>query len=157
MPEMPEGRHREPENGPDRFDPEAVRRILHRAVEEQERLDRDQPDSYTLEELEEIARETGISPEAVRAALEAYRDQTPADADLSSAIDEARSRGLIAWLESLFPATWSRRSKRAVLLGIGFALFVLLISLPGIGPVVIWVTALTLLALILLLLFGLAS
>jgi hypothetical protein len=157
MPENPEERHGEPANGPDRFDAEAVRRILHRAVEEQERLDSERPDSYSLEELEEIATETGISPEAVRAALEAYRDQSPPGAEAPAATHEEGPRGLIAWLEHQLPATWSRRAKRAVLIGIGVGLFALLLSLPGVGPIVIWVTALTLLALILLLLFGLAS
>jgi hypothetical protein len=156
MPEHTEGRHGETAKGPERFDAEAVRRILHRAVEEQERMDSERLDSYSLEDLEEIATETGISPEAVRAALEAYQDQSAPAAGVPGATPAARPRAWLAWLEDQLPATWSTRSKRAVLIGVGVGLFALLLALPGIGPVVFWATVLSLLALTVLLLIGVA-
>lgn len=52
-----------------RFDAEEARRILERAVAEQTRRDRELAGSYSLEELEEMAAEAGISPEALRAAI----------------------------------------------------------------------------------------
>ena len=51
------------------FDADSVRRILERAAAEQYRLDTELADAYSLEELEEMAAEAGISREAVRAAI----------------------------------------------------------------------------------------
>jgi len=59
----------------DRFAADAAREILGRAAAEQHRLESDQASSYSLEELEEMAAEAGISRDALRIAIAkcAYR------------------------------------------------------------------------------------
>ncbi len=52
------------------FDADRVRRILERAAVEQHRLDAELADTYSLEELEEMAAEAGISREALHAAIQ---------------------------------------------------------------------------------------
>jgi DNA-binding transcriptional ArsR family regulator len=154
MPEHSEGRHEETAEGLRRFDAETARRILHRAAEEQARMDTERLDSYSLEELEEIATEIGVSPEAVRAALRADQEPSAPARGLPGLVPEERPRGWLAWLESQLPASWSRRRKRVVLIGVGLGVFVLLLSIPGFGPVILWATVLSLLVIILLLLVG---
>lgn len=56
--------------GDSRFDGRRARRILAQAVREQHRLDTAREDTWTLEELEAMAAEARISPEALRAAIE---------------------------------------------------------------------------------------
>jgi hypothetical protein len=142
------------EFGLDRFDAETVRRILQRAAEEQHRLETEFADSYSLEELEEMASETGISPEALRVAIEAQRRQ-PRTAAAESEVAAKRPKGLLASLERLMPDSWSPTVKRTVLTSTGvIGLFWILLSLPGIGPVVFWAAALVLIVLSLLLLLG---
>ena len=75
----------------DRLDGESVRRILERAAAEQHRLDIELADTYSLEELEEMAAEVGISPDALRVAMESPRGdpgstspRTPVDVDQRS-------------------------------------------------------------------------
>ncbi len=145
MPDRTEGRHEESPDAPERFDAEAVRRILHRAAEVDQRLESQRGASYSLEEVEEIATEVGISREAVRAAVQADRDET--------APGKTR-RGVLAWLEERLPQSWSRNSKHTALTVLGLGLFLLVVSLPGVGPIVLWATILTLLILMLLVLFG---
>ena len=57
-----------PERG-ERFDADSGRRILEQAVAEQYRRRKELDDSYSLEELEEMATEAGISQEALRSVL----------------------------------------------------------------------------------------
>ena len=54
----------------ERFDAASGRRILERAVAEQHRLQQERDDSYSLEEIEEMAAEAGISREALQSALQ---------------------------------------------------------------------------------------
>jgi len=57
-------------DGRTRFDADSVRRILERAAVEQHRLDKELDESYSREELEEMAAEAGISRSALRAAID---------------------------------------------------------------------------------------
>lgn len=56
-----------------RFSAEEARRILDLAAREQARRDPELDGSYSAEELEEIAAEAGIAPEALHAAMESPR------------------------------------------------------------------------------------
>lgn len=89
-----------------------VRRILERAAVEQHRRDSELDGAYSLEELEEMAAEAGISREALRAALE----KPPR---WSAALDR--------WI----PVSWSPATKGIVLTGVaGVALFGLMLAFP---------------------------
>lgn len=129
----------------DRFDRDAVRRILSRAAEEQHRLDRVLSDSCSLDELEEMAAEAGISPAALRAALEADR----AGAGKPSGL--VRPGKWLEALQALMPRSWSVPAKRAALAGLGGIGFVgLLAAFPAFGTALFWglVIALTVFALL---------
>lgn len=132
-----------------RFDSTSARRILQRAAEEQHRLEKELTDSYSLEELEEMAAEVRISSEALHAAIRAdRRDARPADA-------RAGRRGWLAALERRMPERWSPETRNVALTGTGFvALTGLLISLWVVAPAVFWVTLLSLIVLSLLVLLG---
>jgi hypothetical protein len=137
-----------------RFDDDAAHRILRRAAEEQARRDSEAVDSYTLEQLEEIASQAGISPEAVRAAaLEVQASADRAAKELQVAADGGGG-GWLAALRRRMPASWSPRAKNAVVLAVGVALFALVVSMVGVGPVVLTLS-LTLMLILLLLLVGL--
>jgi hypothetical protein len=139
------------------FDSETVRRILQRAAAEQHRLDNELADSYSLEELEEMAAEVRISPEALRAAIEADRRSASsigAGADIRHRAD-GRPRDWLAALEGRLPEVWSPAVKQMALAGVGFiALSGLLLSLSMFAPTLFWVTSLSLIALCLLGLSG---
>ena|SRR5690606_33988460 len=81
-----------------RFDGPTARAILERAAIEQRRIDREHSDSYTLEELVEIAAQARISAEALRAAVDAHsRDSTAArPSERRSAARTALGRTLLA-------------------------------------------------------------
>jgi hypothetical protein len=157
-----------PHDGEKRFDDDAARRILRRAAEEQARQENEEVGSFTLEELQKIATEAGISPEAVRAAaleLEAGADPRNPGLPVSRGEggveggagdgDEAGGRG--GWLAALkrrMPASWSPAVKNVVLLGVGVALVSLLVSNVGVGPVVFTLTAVILVLVFVLILVG---
>ena len=143
----------------DRLDSATVRRILERAAEEQHRLDKELSDLYSLEELEEMAAEVRISPEALRAAIEAdRRDERmirPAAATREGA--DGHRRDWLAALEGRLPDAWSPAVKQMTLAGAGVvSLFGLLLSLSMFAPTLFWVTSLFLIALCLLVLAGAA-
>ena len=134
-----------------RFDSESVRRILQRAAEEQHRLDKELADNYSLEELEEMAAEVRISPEALRAAIEAHRR----DAGARTGAPGAPQRRPSGWLEGRMPETWSPTFKHAVLASVSvLALSGLLLSLWIVAPTLFWATSLSLILLSLLVLLG---
>jgi Flp pilus assembly protein TadB len=144
--------------GEKRFDDEAARRILRRAAEEQARQENEEVGSFTLEELQKIATEAGISPEAVRAAaseLEAGSERTNPALPVPGERDGGGDGG--GWLAALkrrMPASWSPAAKNVVLLGVGVALVGLLVSIVGVGPVVFTLSAVILVLVFLLILVG---
>jgi hypothetical protein len=141
----------------ERFDAETARRILRLAAEEQHRLEDSLTDSYSLEELEEIAAETGISRAAVHAAIAAERRQPEAAGAGGARLPEDGRRGWLASLESWLPARWPTTARRIVLAGIVVALFTWLATLPVIGPVILWVAVLSLMLLFVLALLGVSA
>jgi hypothetical protein len=140
--------------GRDRFDGEAVRRILQRAAEEQHRLNNALADSYSLEELEEMAAEARISPEAVRKAIEA-QGADPGAAARAASVPTARSTtpwfaALARWMPGLSPAV-----KRILLASTGGVVVVgLLVAFPVVAEVLYLGALLALLMLALLVLLG---
>jgi hypothetical protein len=141
----------EPTDSEKRFDEEAARRILRRAVEEQTRLEGEEGHSYTLEQLQEIATEAGISPEAVRAAAMEHEASVTLAGSESGIADDEAAGGWIATLERRMPTSWSPRLKHAVLVAVGVGLFGLLISVVGVVPVAFALSVLILVVLLLLL------
>jgi hypothetical protein len=146
--------------GEKRFDDEAARRILRRAAEEQARQENEEVGSFTLEELQKIATEAGISPEAVRAAaleLEAGSERTNPALPVPGDRDRDGGGGGGGWLAALkrrMPASWSPAVKNVVLIGVGVALVGLLVSIVGVGPVVFTLSAVILVLVFLLILVG---
>ncbi len=103
-----------------RFDADSVRWILGRAVAEQHRLDNELADTYSLEELEEMAAEARISREALRVAIES-------------------PRGSLATLPRWMPDNWSPAAKGIVLMSIaGLVLFGVLLAFPAVAQVLLW-------------------
>jgi hypothetical protein len=147
-------RSEEPTDGEKRFDEETAQRILRRAAQEQARWETEERGSFTLGQLEEIATEAGISPEAVRAAareLEAAPERTTS---ALPAPDDDHGGGLLIGLKRRMPASWPPPLQNAVLVAGGIALFGLVISVIGVGPVA-WALAAVILVLILFVLVGL--
>ncbi len=82
----------EPLERRDRFDLDTVRGILERAAVEQYRLDSVRQDTYTREELEEMAAEAGISREALARTL---RDEDGRSPGRRGRLRTGRSRKLL--------------------------------------------------------------
>jgi VIT1/CCC1 family predicted Fe2+/Mn2+ transporter len=136
-------------SGAERFDAESVRRILQRAVEEQHGIDNMIADTYTVEELEEMAAEAGISSVALHAALDAERRE---DRPVAAPARDP-GWGWLAALERRMPAHWTPGAKGAVMAGLGFvALAAVLLVLWAAAPTAFWVTALSLILVSLLVL-----
>ena len=139
--------------GKDRFDGETVRRILQRAAVEQHRLNNELADSYSLEELEEMAAEARISPEALRNAIEA-REPPPSAAARTAAAQALRPRRWFMALERSMPGR-SPAIRRAVLAGTGsIAVVGALLAFPAIAEALLWGTLLALIVLSVLILLG---
>ena len=103
-----------------RFDADSARRILGRAVAEQHRLDNELADTYSLEEMEEMATEAGISREALRAAIES-------------------PPGWLAVLQRWMPENWSPTVKGIVLTSVaGIAFVGVLLAFPVVAQVLLW-------------------
>lgn len=83
----------------ERFDADSGRRLLEQAAAEQYRLRKELDESYSIEELEEMATEAGISPQALRSVLK------------RRSAGDATSRG---WL----PERWLRAKWAPVLAGV---------------------------------------
>jgi hypothetical protein len=152
MNEDPEIYGGEPPGHERRFDKQAAEQILRRAADEQARLDIEEDDSYSLEQLQEIATEVGISPEAVRAAARAHEASTTQPLSRGPRGEGEPATGWLAALERRLPASWSPRLRRGAIVATGVALIGLLVAVAGVGPVVI---VLTVAILVLLLLFAL--
>lgn len=157
MPEQPARAPAGAAHHQERFDSATLRRILQRAATEQHRMDHELTDSYSFEELEEMAAAVQISPEALRAAVEADRREqrkSTAGAGIRDAAD-ARQSDWLARLERRLPGGWSPAVKQMVLAGAGVgALSGLLLSLSVLAPTAFWIASLSLIALCLLVLIG---
>ena len=110
----------------ERFDGKTVRRILERAAVEQHSLESKYDDSYTLEELEEMAAEAGISYKALRAAI----DERPT---------------LFSPLWRRFPRRWSLLTRQLVFWSVtGVVLLGLMMAFPFVAKVLFWATIIVL-------------
>jgi hypothetical protein len=137
-----------------RFDKDAAEQILRRAADVQARLDVEEVDSYSLEQLQEIATEAGISPEAVRAAALAHEaSPAPRPAEKPSASADSET-GWLASLSRRLPASWPPRVRRGVILAGGVALIGILVAVAGVGPVAIGLSVAILLLILLFALLG---
>jgi hypothetical protein len=144
----------EPSDSDKRFDEEAAQRILRRAAEEHARQEGEGGHSFTLEQLQAIATEAGISAEAVRAAVREHEASLAPARSEAGVTEDDGAGGWLATLDARMPASWSPRVKHAVLAAVGVGLVGLLVSVVGVTPVAFALTAL-LLVVILLLLVGL--
>jgi hypothetical protein len=140
----------EPSGSEKRFDEEAARRILRRAAEDQARREDEADHSYTLEQLQEIATEAGISPEAVRAAALEHEASLSTTAE-SGVAEGDGAGGWVTRLERLMPASWSPRLRHAVLVAAGLGLFGLLTAVVGVAPLAFALSIVILVVLVLLL------
>ncbi len=105
----------------ERFDAASGRRILERAVAEQHRLQQERDDSYSLEELEEMAAEAGISREALQSALQRR----------TAGVEKSRG-----WL----PRRWLRSKWAPLLAGLtAVALLGLMLAFPAVAYFVLGV------------------
>lgn len=139
----------------DRFDGESARRILQRAAAEQQRLSNELADSYSFEELEEIAVEAGISSEALRAAVEGYGNESRSAPAGTTLRRDKRIRHRSWAVMSLMPGNWSTAVKSVVLItagGIGFA--GLLLAFPAVAEAILWALLLLLILLAVLVVLG---
>jgi len=152
MNEDPEIYGRESPGHGKRFNKQAAEQILRQAADEQARLDVEDDYSYSLEQLQEIATEAGISPEAVRAAARAHAASTTQPVPAGSPGEAESATGWLAALERRLPATWTPLFRRGVIVAAGIALVGLLVAVAGVGPILI---ALSVAILVLLLLFAL--
>lgn len=154
MTNHPGFRRDEASDGEKRFDEETAQRILRRAAEEQTRWETEARDSFTLAQLEAIATEAGISPEAVRAAARELEPTSDRSASALPTPGGEAGQGWLARLKGRMPASWSPSLQNAVVAGAGIALAGLVTAVVGIGPVMV-AMILVILALILLALVGL--
>lgn len=135
-----------------RFDGESVRKILQRAAVEQHRLSNELADTYSLEELEEMAAEARISREALGAAVEAHHHGAAAR---PAAARGAHPQGWLARLRSRMPGTWSPAARRIALTSAGVVVLVsVLVTVPAAAQVLLWTTLMSLIVLSVLVLVG---
>lgn len=151
---MPEGsRNIGGAAGGDRFDGATVRRLLQRAAEEQHRLNDARADSYSLEELEEMAAEARISPEALYRAISVQRAAPGGAASDASGRAEGFRRwpqGLGRWLRARSPAVrWTLLAGAG-----GLAVAGLMVAFPVVAEVLYLGALLALLVLALLIVLG---
>lgn len=155
MPEQPGREQAGPVPDADRFDGESARRILQRAAAEQQRLIRELDDSYSREELEEIAAEAGISPEALKAAVETEKSGSGAAAAGKSHAPARQARRRRTEVRGFMPRRWFRTRKGIVLTTAGGAAFLgSLLVFPAFAEAVFWVLLLLLIALAVLIVLG---
>lgn len=116
-------------DGEQRFDEESARRILRLASERQARREGEEGHSYTLEQLQEIAAEAGISPDAIEAAAREHEASlAPRPPRLRYALVAAAGVGLLALLVAVVgvaPVAFAL---------LGVLLVVLLFLFVGLGP-----------------------
>ena len=110
-----------------RFDVKTVRRILGRAAASQYRLDSKRDSTFSLEELEEMAAEAGISRSVLYRAL----DERP-----------NRLSSLWRWL----PDSWSPLTQQLVFwTATASVLLALMLAFPVVANVLFWVAVIVLL------------
>ena len=137
-------------SGKDRFDGDSARQILQHAAAVQQRLNNELAGSYSLEELEEMAAEAGISPEALRAAIETHGHSGTGASGMHPAEQPRWSA-----LKALVPGHWSPAVKGAVLaLAGGIAFVALLLAFPAFAEMVFWGLLILLILLALLVAVG---
>ena len=138
-------------SGKDRFDGDSARQILQHAAAVQQRLNNELADSYSFEELEEMATEAGISPEALRAAIETHGSHSGTGASGTPPAEQPRWSAL----KALVPGNWSPAVKAAVLaLAGGIAFVALLLAFPAFAEMVFWGLLILLILLALLVAVG---
>ncbi|MBN1239261.1 MAG: hypothetical protein JXB36_12225 [Gammaproteobacteria bacterium] len=148
--------------GSDRFDGEAVRRILERAAREQHRLNEALADSYSLDELEEMAAEARISPEALRNAIEAETDAIEAQSALegwgarAAGTGGGRARAWLAAVERRLPGRTPAARRLMLTCTGGVAAAGLLFAFPVIAETLLWAVLLALILFSVLVLLGLS-
>jgi hypothetical protein len=157
-PGMPKRSGRElpgPASGKDRFDGESARRILQRAAAEQQRLKNELADSYSYEELEEMAAEAGISSEALRAAVEAHESKSGIAAAGTPLAPHERPRRRLSAVKTLMPGNWSTAVKGVALTTAGgIGVVGLLLAFPAVAEAVFWALLLFLILLAVLVVLG---
>lgn len=139
----------------DRFDGESTRRILQRAAAEQQRLKKELEDSYSFEELEQMAAEAGISPEALKSAVETEKSGSGTAVAGKPYAPAGRARRRPTEVRGLMPGHWFRTRKGIVLTTAGgAAFFASLLAFPAFAEAVFWVLLLLLIALAVLIALG---
>lgn len=139
----------------DRFDGESTRRILQRAAAEQQRLKKELEDSYSLEELEQMAAEAGISPEALKSAVETEKSGSGTAAAGKPHAPSGRPQRRPTEVRGLMPGHWFRTTKGMVLTTAGGVAFLgSLLAFPAFAEAVLWVLLLLLIALAVLIALG---
>jgi hypothetical protein len=142
----------EPPEGEQRFDEETAQRILRRAAEEHTRWESEAADSFTLEQLQKIAMEAGISPEAVRAAAREHEAVSRRATPPVQVPDDEAGGGWLAALRRRMPASWSPALQNTVLIAAGVAVVGVLTAIVGPGSIAVVALAAVILGLVLLLL-----
>jgi hypothetical protein len=146
---------RSPMGRKNRFDGESARRILQHAAAEQQRLNNELADFYSLEELEEMAAEAGISSEALRTAIEAHGSDSGTAAAGTPLAPDDRPRRRLSAVERLMPGDSSRAVKVVALTTAGgIVFFGSLLAFPAVAEVVLWVLVLLLVFLFVLIALG---
>lgn len=141
-------------SGQQRFDGQSGRQILEHAAAMQQRLDNELADSYSLEELEEMAAEAGISAEALRAAIKVY-ESDPGLAAGTACVPNKRARSRRLAAQRLMPGNWSRTVKGALLASAGIVGFGgVLLAFPAVAEAVFWALLLFLILLTVLVVLG---
>lgn len=138
-----------------RFDGTSVRAILERAAAEQQRRNSALAGSYSMEELEEMAAEAGISPEALRAAIEAHAAERRTAHQGPRFVSQKRSRQGPSVLDLLVPGPWPRAAKGSVLtLAVGAGVVGLALAFPAVAQMALWALVAFLLLVTLLIAIG---
>lgn len=141
-----------PAEGKDRFDGESARRILQRAAAEQQRLCNELSDSWSLEELEEMAEEAGISSEALLAAVETHESNSGTAAAGTPLTPRERPRRSAAG--RLKPGNWSTAATVGVLTAGGIGFLGSLLVFPAVAETVLWVLLLLAIVISVLIVLG---
>src|SRR5690606_632139 len=122
-----------------RFDGESARAILERAAAEQQRRDGELAGSYTLEELEQMAAEAGISAEALAAAVAAHERSRSGAGNGPRFVRRQRPRRWRALLDVLVPGPWSGTVKGIVLATAGgIGVVALALAFPAAAQTALW-------------------
>jgi hypothetical protein len=144
-----------PREAENRFDGESARAILERAAAEQQRRNSALAGSYSLEELEEMAAEAGISCEALKAAIQAHAGERRAAEQGPRFVSRKRPRRGPSLLDILVPGRWPRAAKGVALAGVaGIGIVGLALAFPAVAQMALWALVAFLLLVTLLIALG---